>query len=208
MKQKLLLSILFMAVGIFFCNAKISKQAEQESMPQYFNAGNPIKFNEENYYFAWSSRPYDFYMLQEYLPKGQKFEDYTRMFTVSVIFYGNAPFNSAKAVEMKVAELEETKKKDPVCNYNVLENNGNYILDFIVSKSDDKGNLEFVEVDIHYYRDMTLDGNKASCLLFYSHRAYGDDIMPFLESLPNLRDKWYQEITNLNITPEFKFKNK
>lgn len=141
---------------------------EGESAVQYFNVGNPIEFGGEKYYFAWSARPYDFYMLQEYLPKGQRFEDYTKMFTVSVMFTGDAPMNAAKAVEYKIAELDEMKKTDPVCNYLVAEKDGEYIVDFIVSKSDGKGKLEFVEVDIHYYRDIKINGINANYLLFYS----------------------------------------
>lgn len=188
--------------------ANIARSGEIESMPMYFDVGNPIEFGGEKYYFAWSARPYSFYMLQEYLPAGQTFENYTGMFTASVMITGNAPLDSRKAVEMKVAELEEVKKKDPVCRYLVSENDGRYILDFIVSKSNDKGELEFVEVDIHYYRDIEINGMKASYLLFYSCRAYGDDIIPFMKSIPSRREKWYEDITSLDIMPEFKFKDK
>jgi len=206
MKKSIILCLLLTLIAVGVANANIVNNKSVETVTQYFDVGNPINFGGEQYYFAWSSRPYDFYMLQEYLPAGETFENYNQMFTVSVMFYGDSPFNSAKAVEYKIAELEETKKTDPVCNYNVLENNGEYILDFIVSKSDDKGTLEFVEVDIHYYKDITINGIKASYLLFYSKRAYGDDIMPFIESIPSQREKWYKDIMSLNITPKFQFK--
>ena len=62
------------------------------------------------------------------------------------------------------------------------------MLEFIVSDSSN-GKLNCVEVDIHYYRQLTIQGKKASVLCFYSARAYNDDILPFM--------------TKLNITPKF-----
>lgn len=185
--RKIIAAFIIMALFAIAANANITT-GNEETATQYFNVGNPIKFEDTDYYFAWSSRPYDFYMLQEYLPEGETFEHYNQMFTVSVMFVGDAPMKADKAVEFKIAELEEVKKTDPMCNYLAYENDGDYLLDFIVSKSDDKGKLEFVEVDIHYYRDIEINGIKAVYLLFYSCRAYGDDIKPFLKSLPDKRD--------------------
>ena len=205
MKRLVIIGIL-LTLFVGSVAASVENAKSGDSITQYFEVGNPIKFGGEKFYFAYSARPYDFYMLQEYLPEGQDFDSYTSMFTVSVMFYGDAPFNSAKAVEYKIAELDEVKNTDKVCNYNVLENDGKYIIDFIVSKSDKDGNLEFVEVDIHYYQDIVINGINATYLLFYSTRAYGDNIMPFLESLPSRRGKWYEDITGLTVKPKFQFK--
>lgn len=189
-------------------HADIARQQQNNtaSVTQYFNIGNPVHFGDNDFYLAWSSRPYNFYILQEYLPKGENFDTYTSMFTASVMFTGDTPMNSAKAVEYKIAELEETKKTDIVCQYLVYENNGEYIVDFIVSKTGDNGLLEFVEADIHYYRDIEINGLKATYLLFISTRAYGDDIMPFLESIPSKREYWIQNLTRFKALPQFKFK--
>jgi len=196
MKKILLSLILLLAISV---------SMKSETVTQYFDAGNPVTYCGEKFYFAWSSRPYDFYILQEYLPKGENFETYTQMFTISVIFYGDSPFNSAKAIEMKIDELKERKKTDKVCNWLIAENNGEYILDFIVSDSNN-GEMNCVEADIHYYRDIEIEGRKASVLLFYSRRAYGDDILPFIESIPSMRDKWYEGMTELKLIPKFNFK--
>ena len=123
------------------------------------------------------------------------------MFTVGVIFYGDASYNSEFAIQAKIEELEKRKKTDRVCRYIVAENNGEYILDFIVSDSkNDK--LNCVEADIHYYKDVTINGIKANILYFYSRRAYGDDIIPFMKSIPSLRSEWYENITKLPL-PKF-----
>ena len=121
------------------------------------------------------------------------------MFTISVIFWDKSP---EEAVQAKIDELEIRKKTDPVTNYMVAENNGEYILEFIVSDSD-SGALSTVEADVHYYRQMKINGRKASVLCFYSTRAYGDDIKPFIQSIPEKRASWYEEMSKLKINPRF-----
>lgn len=204
MKKTLIVIFLTLIAG--GGNLRADDNSMQPPVMQYFSVGNPVVFGGEDYYLAWSARPYDFYMLQEYLPKGQGFEDYTRMLTVSVMFIGDAPMNASKAVDYKIAELEEVKKTDPLCNYIVSENDGKYLLEFMVSNLDDATKPKFVEVDIHYYRDIEINGIKANYLVFYSCRAYGEDMEPFIKSIPMRREKWYKDPPGLEIMPEFQFK--
>ncbi|MBQ3605058.1 MAG: hypothetical protein II990_02255 [Muribaculaceae bacterium] len=193
-----LVLFLFVMIASF---SSIAQNNSTDSSVKYFDMGKSIKFCDTEYKFAWSTHPYDFYYLQEYLPDGETFDNYTQMFTVGVIFYGDASYNSEFALQAKIEELEKRKKTDRVCRYIVAENNGEYILDFIVSDSkNDK--LNFVEADIHYYKDVTINGIKANILYFYSRRAYGDDIIPFMKSIPSLRSEWYENITKLPL-PKF-----
>lgn len=168
----------------------------------YFDAGNPIKYDGTKFYLAWSAHPQEIYYLQEYLPKGEMLERYTQMFTVSVIFWDRTP---EAAVRAKVAELERRKETDKVCRYLVAENPerpGEYILEFIVSDGTD-GVLDCVEVDIHCYRQAVIGGRRASLLYFYSRRAYGDDILPFMKTIPERRKGWYEEMGKLGMVPRF-----
>lgn len=84
----------------------------------------------------------------------------------------------------------------------VAENNGEYILEFIVGDSSD-GEMNIVEVDVHYYKQMTIDCRSAVVLSFYSGRAYGDDILPFVQSIPEKRNAWYMGMSNLKLIPKF-----
>lgn len=170
-----------------------------QSATEYFNVGNPIKYCGTKYSLVWSAQPQENYFVQEYLPKGETLEHYNQMFTVSVIFGDRTPL---EAVQAKVAELEERKKSDPITKYMVAENNGDYILEFLVGDSSN-GKMNTVEVDVHYYRQMTINGKKASVLCFYSGRAYGDDILPFIQSIPEKRNAWYEGMSNLKLNPKF-----
>ena len=147
----------------------------------------------------WSAQPQENYFVQEYLPKGETLEHYNQMFTVSVIFWDRTPL---EAIQAKIAELEERKKSDPITKYMVVENNGDYILEFIVGDSSN-GKMNTIEVDVHYYKQMTINGRNASVLCFYSSRAYGDDILPFIQSIPEKRNAWYEGMSNLKLNPKF-----
>ena len=170
-----------------------------QTVTEYFDVGNPIKYCGTKYSLVWSARPQENYYVQEYLPKGESLEHYNQMFTVSVIFGDITPL---EAVQAKIAELEQRKKTDPVTNYLVAEYNGEYILEFIVGDSSD-GKMNIVEVDVHYYKQMTINGRNASVLSFYSGRAYGDDIMQFIQSIPQKRNAWYEGMSNLKLNPKF-----
>ena len=170
-----------------------------QTVTEYFDVGNPIKYCGTKYSLVWSARPQENYYVQEYLPKGESLEHYNQMFTVSVIFGDITPL---EAVQAKIAELEQRKKTDPVTNYLVAENNGEYILEFIVGDSSD-GKMNIVEVDVHYYKQMTINGRNASVLSLYSGRAYGDDIMQFIQSIPQKRNAWYEGMSNLKLNPKF-----
>lgn len=170
-----------------------------QTVKEYFSVGNPIQYCETDFYLAWSAHPQDIYYVQEYLPQGESLEHYNQMLTVSVVFWNRTPH---EAVQAKIAELEQRKKTDPVTNYMVVENDGGeYILEFIVSDSNN-GELSTVEVDVHHYRQMSIDGRDASVLVFYSCRAY-DDIEAFIKAIPQNRASWYECMSHLDLTPVF-----
>lgn len=198
-----ILSTLLLIFAINIINAGVNTQQSENSSTKYFDAGNPIKFCGEKYYFSWSSHPTDFYYIQEYLPKGETPEHFNSMLTVAVIFNDKGyHMDAKKAAQMKIQELEQRKKTDKVCNYISLENDGEYMIDFIVSQGNDEG-ISVVEFNLHHYFDTTIDGRKAHCLVFFSRRAYEDDILPFMKSIPEHRQEWYENLTNLKIKPKF-----
>lgn len=173
-----------------------------QSATEYFSVGNPITYCGSDHFLTWSSHPQENYYIQEYLPEGESTDHYDQMFTVSIIFWDRTP---KEAVEAKIAELEQRKKTDPVTNYILAENGNEYMLEFIVSDSDIKKNtMNIAEVNLHHYKQMKINGRNASVLSFYSKRAYGDDILPFIASIPDKRGAWYEGMIKLNLKPKFK----
>ncbi len=172
-----------------------------QSPTEYFNVGNPIKFCGTKYYLAWSANPQENYFIQEYLPKGETFEHFNQMFTVGIIFGFLTP---SEAVQIKIDELERRKKTDPLIHYQVMENNDNEerMLEFIVSEGEN-GEVSIVEVNVYHYKQMTINGRNAIVVGFYSGRAYDDDILKFIQSIPDKRNSWYQGLINLKLNPVF-----
>ena len=173
----------------------------QEEIVDYLHVGKTLKFQGKKFELKWSQHPMEVYYLQEWLPKGETFDNYEQMLSVSLAF--SEALTVQYAVEAKIQELEERKKSDKCCNYLVYENDGEYLIDFLVSDGAD-GKLNCVEVDIHHYKPVTVNGKKAIQLNFYSRRAYGDDIIPFLESLKDKKDDWIKELTQMKIVCKMK----
>ena len=170
-----------------------------QEVKDYLNTGNPIQFNNETYYLGWSASPNADYFTQEYFPKGEKPESYNQMFTV-LVHYSEA-LTPKKAVEAKALELSMRKQTDACCNYKVHNKGDEYMIDFLVSQPDEKNPelLSIVEFDVHVYRQVIINGRKALKLDFYSRRAYGNDIIPFLQNLSEYRGKMMAEMVETNI---------
>ena len=173
----------------------------QDMVVDYLHVGKTLKFQGKKFELKWCQHPIEAYYLQEWLPKGETFDNYEQMLTVSLAF--SEVLTVQDAVEAKIQELEERKKSDKCCNYLVYENDGEFVIDFLVSDGAD-GKLNLVEVDIHHYKPVTVNGKKAVQLNFYSRRAYGDDIIPFLESLKDKKDGWINELTQMKIVCKMK----
>ena len=186
--MKKIITLLF----VVFCCISMSSQ----EVVDYLNVGNTIEFNGKKMVLKWCSHPMELYYLQEWIPEDETFDNYSQMFTVAVILAEEV--TPELAVQMKIQELEERAKTDACCNYQVLENNGEYILDFLVSDGNGE-KLNCVEWDIHHYKTAIINGNKAQQLNYISTRAYGDDILPFLESIKDKRIEWINALTQMDI---------
>lgn len=166
-----------------------------------------LNFQGVDYQLGWSAHNSG-QCIQEYFPKGQVPESYTDMFTISV-FTNIAPgVTPEMAVAAKEAELEARKEKTKdVWNWAVMTNDetNEACIDFICcSGKDDK--LDIVEFDVHRYRMIQVDGKPALQLLFYSHRAYDEDITGMMNNLKDIRGKALLDIVDFNIDCNVKLK--
>lgn len=72
------MKIILTLLASLFCCMGLSAQ----SVTEYFDAGNPIKYGDTEFSLAWSSHPQDNYYIQEYLPEGETFDNFKQMFSV------------------------------------------------------------------------------------------------------------------------------
>lgn len=188
--MKLFKSLFFIALILF------SSSLFAQNYTDFLNIGNKITFNGEEYYFGYSSNPLKNYYFQEYFLKDDIPEKFNKMFTVSIFLHEKA--NPKDASAAKVAELELRKKTDPICNYMLYENGNEFVLDFLVSKSVGQ-ELDFVEHNIHHYKQININGNNGIQSNFISRRAYGDNITSFLKDLKTEKEKLITELTKTNL---------
>ena len=169
-----------------------------QKVKDYFGVTD-LKFNGTKYHLGFSHNNSYLY-LQEYFPKGQTYEKYEDMFTVCV---NVAPKQTPEmAVKAKEAELANRKKinKD-VWNWALFQSpdGSEYIIDFICCEGN-ADSLKMIEFDVHKYRMIKVDGFPALQLIFYTHRVYGDDIMPFMkEKLADFRQKALNAIIKFEV---------
>lgn len=189
--KKTLICIIMLLAGIAAASA--------DEVKEYFSAGNPIKFCDTAYYLQWSTDIDNYYFIQEYLPQGQTFDDYTKMFTVSVMFTGNT---AEDILESKLAWVAERQRTDMVCNYRMFKQDDEYMLDFITSEGNDEG-LTQVERNIVRYYPMKINGQSAVIQCYYTSRAYGDDILPFIKAISDNSTDLYNAMILMKITPRF-----
>jgi len=153
----------------------------------YLGAPGPIEFDGKLFQLAWSARPNETYVKQEYVPSGQAPDTYFQMLLVELVT-GN--IKVADAVRNQVIMLEKRRGSDPLVNMNILRHDatGEVLLDFIVSSKDAKGEY-IVEWDAYRYAPYKDASGRAGVLLYaISHRAYGNqNAKTFLSGLKQFR---------------------
>lgn len=146
----------------------------------------PITLGGDSFALAWSSRPADNYIKQEYLPAGETPDSYSRMVLVETV----AGVEVTEAVRAQTETLTRRKQTDPLVNMDVIQNEatGEALLDFIVSSKNEAG--EYVlEWNAYRYAPLAAGEGGPGVMLFgISHRASGNDAAKaFLQELPVLR---------------------
>jgi hypothetical protein len=174
-------------IVILFSLALLSFTKSDEPIERIGVKG-PLKFNGTSFFLSWSDHPKDFYYIQEYLPEGEKGENFNQMLTLH-LFDKNT--SAEGSMRQKIKELELRKKTDQLCNYEVNESpdGKEFIIDCILSQSkDDK--VTIAEFNLYRYKQIDLGNNKTGILVYaYSKRSYGDAITDFLKKLTDDRPK-------------------
>lgn len=185
----------------FFTVAAVFGQTS-ESVKDYLNVSGPIKFDNEEYNLAWSSHPAAGFYKQEYVTAGDNVEKFKKMIMLDFM---KGRTNVKEIVDAKASELERIKKSNPIVNYELTENNDEYILDFLLTASSSDGkSLSIAERNVYRYKVITDKSGNSGILLFgVSERSYDSDIESFLEKLQTNRSDLVKEVIKFEI-PEIK----
>lgn len=166
-----------------------------------------FNFQGTDYHLGWGAHNSQ-QCIQEYFPKGQVPESYTDMFTISVFTNIDSKVTPEIAAAAKEAELAARKEKtNDVLGWDVMVNDdiNEACIDF-VCVAEKNNEVEVLEYDAHRYRMIQVDGKPALQLLFYSKRAYREDVTKMKDNLKETRLKVLNDITNFNVNCNVKLK--
>jgi len=175
----------------------------QNEVTDYLSIPGPINIDSKIYHLAWSSHPDDNYYKQEYLASNDNIEKYKTLIMIDFI---KGDFKLEDAINQKVGELEKMKQSNPVINYNTYENNGEFILDFTISKNSDDGKeILIAERNVYRYK-LISDKNNSGILLFgISERGYKENIDLFFKNLKENSTKTIEAVGTFKL-PDIKLR--
>ena len=166
MKRRLVLFLMLM-VQFFMAQNKVE---------DYLHLGDKYRFDNKDYKLVWSSHPASNFYKQEYILPNENVEKYTRMIMIDFL---EGDLTPKDAISNHVNNLENSKKQNPIINYQMYEREGEeYMLDFITSKNSQDGK-EVLILERNVYRYFRINTPKRKGLLIFgvSDRAYTKEEM-------------------------------
>ena len=130
--------------------------------------------------------------LAEYLPQGENFQNYSKMFAV----WGRLDGSDASAqVNAKVQFVKARQGKDPMANYNLFQSNDKkmYGLDFLISEG---GVLEHNIWTFHNVKGGVLAYQYVR--RYYEGKSSGSE-SEFIKAIPSIRDQVLKFFNTANL---------
>ena len=160
MKRRLVL-FLILIVQFFMAQNKVE---------DYLHLGDKYRFDNKDYKLVWSSHPMDNFYKLEYILPNENVEKYTRMIMIDFL---EGDLTPKDAINNNVNNLENSKKQNPIINYQMYERENEYMLDFIISKNSQDGKeILILERNIYRYFRINTPKRKGVLLFGVSDRAY------------------------------------
>ena len=160
MKRRLVLLLMLM-VQFFMAQKKVE---------DYLHLGDKYRFDNKDYKLVWSSHPMDNFYKQEYILSNENVEKYTRMIMIDFL---EGDLTPKDVISNFVNNLENSKKQNPIINYQMYEREDEYMLDFIISKNSQDGKeVLILERNVYRYFRINTPKRKGVLLFGVSDRAY------------------------------------
>ena len=160
MKRRLVL-FLILIVQFFMAQNKVE---------DYLHLGDKYRFDNKDYKLVWSSHPASNFYKQEYILPNENVEKYTRMIMIDFL---EGDLTPKDAISNFVNNLENSKKQNPIINYQMYEREDEYMLDFIISKNSQDGKeVLILERNVYRYFRINTPKRKGILLFGVSDRAY------------------------------------
>lgn len=160
MKRRLVLFLMFITQFVM----------AQNKVEDYLHLGSKYRFDNKDYELVWSSHPASNFYKQEYILPNENVEKYKRLILIDFIEGDLAPKDVLSSL---VNNLENSKKQNPIINYQMYEREDEYMLDFIISKNSQDGKeVLILERNVYRYFRINTPKRKGVLLFGVSDRAY------------------------------------
>lgn len=160
MKRRLALFLMFIAQFVM----------AQNKVEDYLHLGDKYRFDNKDYELVWSSHPASNFYKQEYILPNENVEKYKRLILIDFIEGDLAPKDVLSSL---VNNLENSKKQNPIINYQMYEREDEYMIDFIISKNSQDGKeVLILERNVYRYFRINTPKRKGVLLFGVSDRAY------------------------------------
>lgn len=195
MFKKLLFFLLIS--GFSFFNA-------QENPVDFISIPGPVELNATEFFLVNSKQFSKTYFRQQYLPADQKVDDFNELLDVS---YFTKEIEMELAVRQKVESIQQRESKDKFAKVNVTESpdGKEYIVDYYISESPEKGS-PYIEYNIYRFKTIETGSGKNFLILNYAKRMYGD-LKSSAKSIAKQRDNLMGVIIEFKV-PEIKITDK
>lgn len=196
--MKFRILFLFLIIPMFYLKAQSKNKVEE-----YLGIPGPINIGQKAYNLVWSSHPNDVYFKQEYIEPKENVNKYNSMVLIDFI---KGDFNLKEVIDHKLAELDEMKKINPIVNYQILENDGEYILDFLISENSKDGKeILIAERNVYRYKLITNSTTNGLLLFAISQRAYKENMDQFFKNLKANPNQLIEAVGSYKL-PDIKIK--
>ena len=166
----------------------------------YLRIQGPIAFNGQTYRLSTSAQPTSTYVRQEYLPANEPADLYHNLFVLSVITNGQTV---DETVATQVQRLTDIQQDDLTVHYRVRKDTltGTATLDFVWRANSDDTNpiMEWNAYRFEPYTSPT--GQKGVLMAGNRRRAYGSEIVSFLEGFRAERPQLLQALSVFKTPP-------
>ena len=160
MKRRLVLFLMFITQFVM----------AQNKVEDYLHLGSKYRFDNKDYELVWSSHPASNFYKQEYILPNENVEKYTRMIMIDFL---EGDLTPKDAISNFVNNLENSKKQNPIINYQMYEREDEYMLDFIINKNSQDGKeVLILERNVYRYFRINTPKRKGVLLFGVSDRAY------------------------------------
>ncbi len=158
MKHKLTFILLLLVA------TALAQDSKNHVMIDSSASSNSLLFDKEIYSMVWLHSDTN-YCKQEYIRSKDTLKSFNKMITIDLLRKNIIPKD---LVAMKIKEIEDRKGKDPLANYQVIENEQNeeFLLDFLISEGD------LYEWNAYRYKIINTNKGKAILLFAFTFRSF------------------------------------